>query len=33
MEKELQGMKAQADGVSKEYDRMLDENEKLQVCF
>lgn len=29
--KDLQGMKSQADGLSKEYDRILDENEKLQV--
>ena len=33
MEKDLQGMKAQADGLSKEYDRILDENERLQVCY
>ena len=32
MEKDLQGMKTQAEGLSKEYDRVLDENEKLQVC-
>ena len=32
MEKDLEGMKAQAEGLAKEYDRILDENEKMQVC-
>ena len=31
MKKDLTGMKAQAEGLHKEYDRILDENEKLQV--
>ncbi len=32
MKKDLAGMKAQAEGLHKEYDRILDENQKLEVC-
>ena len=31
MSKDLQGMKSQAEGLTKEYDRILEENGKLQV--
>jgi len=30
MKKDLEGMKAQAEGLHKEYDRILDENQKLE---